>query len=421
MIRKITIKDFDHFADRQNFGTSEDLFSKSLSILSGQKWKDMRATLSPAFTGSKMRQMFELIDECADRMAEYFVKKQDEKLVLEMEDTFSRCTNDIIATCAFGIQINSNENRNNEFYLMGRSFMKPNQTLMMIKFITIKLLPSVAKLFKLQFLDEKIDRFFRSLIIETMKIREKKNIYRPDMINLLMQVRKGGIKDDSEEIIDQFSTGLDSGPMIGAKAKTDWDDDYLIAQCLLFFVAGFSTTSIALTLLAYELALNPDVQKKLIEEVDEVNVKTGGKLTYTALQSMKYMQMNVNELLRKWPPAGLTDRVCIKDYKMYDSGEFKFQIDKGHQVQIPIYHIHQDSKYFPDPQRFDPERFSEQNIGKIVPGSYIPFGAGPRSCIGILENTINKDIDENVILFSFQICINAIQGHYISFVETFYV
>lgn len=75
------------------------------------------------------------------------------------------------------------------------------------------------------------------------------------------------------------------------------------------------------------------------------------------------------------------DRNCSKDY-MYDDGKLRFKIEKGSNIAIPIYSIQQDPKYYPDPERFDPDRFSDANKHNIVPGSYIPFGIGPRNCIG---------------------------------------
>lgn len=78
------------------------------------------------------------------------------------------------------------------------------------------------------------------------------------------------------------------------------------------------------------------------------------------------------------------DRMCVKEYTIESTnpGEMTLTIPKGMQVLIPTRAIHYDPKYFPNPNRFDPERFSEQNKHSIVTGSYMPFGVGPRNCIG---------------------------------------
>lgn len=154
-------------------------------------------------------------------------------------------------------------------------------------------------------------------------------------------------------------------------------------QCFLFFLAGFDTTSTMLTFLTYELCVNPDIQQKLREEIIETHENLGGKrISYETLQKMKYLDQVVSESLRKWPPVGIIDRLCVKDYLCEYGDGAKFLIEKGVALWIPIYGLHHDPSYFPKPDQFDPERFSDDNRSDIVPGSYLPFGIGPRNCIG---------------------------------------
>lgn len=138
-----------------------------------------------------------------------------------------------------------------------------------------------------------------------------------------------------------------------------------------------------LTFAAYELAVNPDVQTRLFEEVRETSESIGGqRLHYDALQKMKYMDQVVTETLRKWPPALLTDRLCNRDYVFDDGKDMKLLIEKGRVVWIPISAIHRDPTYWPEPEKFDPERFSDENKKNVIPGTFMPFGNGPRNCIG---------------------------------------
>lgn len=95
IIRKIGIKDFDYFEDHRGFidETIDKLWGNSLFLMKGQKWRQMRATLSPAFTGSKMRQMFELVSECSVDVINYLTQQNEscaESLNFEMKDLFSR-------------------------------------------------------------------------------------------------------------------------------------------------------------------------------------------------------------------------------------------------------------------------------------------------------------------------------------------
>lgn len=90
------------------------------------------------------------------------------------------------------------------------------------------------------------------------------------------------------------------------------------------------------------------------------------------------------ETLRKWPVGVALGRICVEAYtiSVEKPGEQPIKLQKGDILSVPMYGIHRDPKYFPDPERFNPERFNDENKGKIVPQSYMPFGIGPRNCIG---------------------------------------
>lgn len=134
--------------------------------------------------------------------------------------------------------------------------------------------------------------------------------------------------------------------------------------------------------MGYELAVNPEVQEKLFEEIRSMEDNLDGKtINYDQIQGLRYMDQVVCETLRKWPAAPVTDRICVKDYEV-EFDDKKFTVEKGVSFMIPIYGLHRDPAYFPEPLKFDPERFSEENQGNIDPDTYLPFGIGPRNCIG---------------------------------------
>lgn len=385
----IAIKGFDHFEDRRGFFNEEveDLWGKSLFSMHGADWRQMRATLSPAFTGSKMRQMFELITECSEGIVKHFQKRVEngEKIDVEMKDVFSRYTNDVIATCAFGIKINSFDDPDNSFYLNGKELMDFGSVKRGIRFFIGFVLPTFARIFDIRFFDKTISNIFKSIILDTMDVRQKNNIYRPDMINILMQVREGTfhaqIDDKTKESADGFAA-VEESSVGKATVNRTWSENEIIAQCLLFFLAGFETSSSVLMFAAYELVANPDVQQKLYEEIEETNKQLDGKrITYDVLQKMKYLDQVISETLRMWPVAVQIDRKCVKDY-IYDDGKLHFKIDKGSSISFSLYGVQHDPKYFPEPDSFNPDRFSDENKSNIVPGTYVPFGVGPRNCIG---------------------------------------
>ena len=87
-----------------------------------------------------------------------------------------------------------------------------------------------------------------------------------------------------------------------------------------------------------------------------------------------------------YPPAVWLDRRCVKDYTL--PTEPPFTLKPGDLVWVPVYALHHDPDYFPDPEKFDPERFSDENRGNIKNCTYLPFGSGPRNCIGNAYNEL---------------------------------
>ncbi|PSN52371.1 Cytochrome P450 9e2 [Blattella germanica] len=214
-----------------------------------------------------------------------------------------------------------------------------------------------------------VSNFFRFLVQDSIQTRESRGIIRPDMIHLLMQAKNGTLK--SEE-----NTKMDGNSI----PKPKWDADDLTAQAFLFFVAGFETASTLLSFISHLLAVYPDIQNKLQDEIDQSLTDNDGKFTYESIHNMKYLDMVVSETLRLYPPAVVTDRKCVKEYNL--PSEPPITLKPGDLLWLPIFALHRDPEYFPNPEKFDPERFSEENKNNIRPYTYIPFGAGPRNCIG---------------------------------------
>lgn len=436
----MVVKDFDHFENHKLFidPTVDELFGNSLFLMRGERWRDMRATLSPAFTGSKMRLMFDMVSVCAADMvkvlSERTVSTEGGVMRAPVKELFGRYTTDVIATAAFGIKVNSFVDEKNEFFEHGRRMMNFANFKAAAKLVIISASPKLARyfkvglrgprfrvnimcilfvanffnmlyvlntFFKIELMDREASQFFRSMALDTMRTRLEQGIYRPDMINLLMELKAGGsngaaLKDDQidnkkedrsttasdKAIVDGFATVEESHIGRGT-VQREWSDTELAAQCFLFFAAGFDTTSTALSFLCYELAVNQDVQKKLFEECQAVQdgLPSGTPLSYDQLQRMQYMDQVVSESLRMWPPVLLTDRECTKDY-IYEDAELRFGVLAGEVVMIPVFAMHRDEHFFAEPDRFQPERFGEERKSEIVQGSYLPFGVGPRNCIG---------------------------------------
>lgn len=191
-----------------------------------------------------MRVMFDLVSEYGEEMIQTLLKQAKENGTVECEakEFFSKYANDIISSVAFGYKINSFENPKNDFFVLGKSLMDFTSTKSIIRILFITILPKLASFFKISFIDAKATAFFRSMVLENMASREKQGIFRPDMINILMSVKKGkalaNTVDGKEKDAAGFATVEESS--IGKKdVKREWSDDELVAQViiiLLYFI-----------------------------------------------------------------------------------------------------------------------------------------------------------------------------------------
>ncbi|XP_077284623.1 cytochrome P450 9e2-like [Arctopsyche grandis] len=395
VIRQITIKDFDHFQDHHGIvdEVTDPLFGKNLFALKGQKWREMRATLSPAFTSSKMRAMFSLVIECAEQLSNFYVEKMNEKehkerglIELEMKDTFTRNGNDVIASTAFGLKVDSLKDDMNEFYRMGKE-ATDFAGFQYIKILLFTSFPRFMKFTGMTLYKDNVNKFFKTIVTSAMREREKFNVVRPDMIHLLMEAKKGALEYDAAQSDAKeagFATVEESN--VGKQAiRKQWTDDDIIAQAILFLIAGFDTTATVLTFMAYELAVHPEIQQRLHEEIDDIIKEKGCKLDYDDLPRLKYLDMVLSETMRLWPVVTTMDRICNKTYKLpppSKDSNVEYEVEPGRSVLFPAYSIQRDAQYFENPETFDPERFSDENKHKIKPFTYMPFGLGPRNCIG---------------------------------------
>ncbi|CAG2167186.1 unnamed protein product, partial [Oppiella nova] len=133
----------------------------------------------------------------------------------------------------------------------------------------------------------------------------------------------------------------------------------------------------------------------------EAVVDPTGEIGYDDLTRLPFLDAVLSESLRKYPPIVMLSRQAVNDYTIPDSG---IVIPKGQHIEIPVYAVHHNPEYYPNPEKFDPDRFMPENRDKIKPYTYLPFGAGPRNCIGM-----------RVALMEAKLCIAHLVRRYILF------
>jgi cytochrome P450 family 9 len=272
----MTIKDFDHFVNHErSFDERVDrLTGKMLFTLQDEKWKQMRSTLSPLFTSSKMKMMFGMLSKSATEFIEHHEKtlKRDGKLIVDCKDIYSRFTVDGISTTALGFEGDCVKNEKSELFDFTMRMMKPKpfDTLKILIFMFFRWL---YYLLKLQLTTKEVYDFFYNAIVKVMKEREEKGIFRSDLIQLLIQAQKGQLNaecDVNEKEQANFSANIEYEVNAKNKKGFKWTDEELMAQGFIFFGAGFDTTRSLLEIASYLLAKNKDIQEELIAEIDDV-------------------------------------------------------------------------------------------------------------------------------------------------------
>nr|AHU88028.1 cytochrome P450 6FP7 [Propylea japonica] len=361
--------DFQHFVDRGGFVVEGDPLTAQLLNLKGRQWKAMRSKLTPTFSSGKMKIMFETMLECSHGLKKVMDELQSTQV--DIKDVLGRFSTDVIGTCCFGIECNSLTEPENEFRLKGKFvFDRSRDFWFQIHLKLLTYFPKLMGFFNMKYFPNHLTEFFFGIVKNTVEYREKYGITCNDLMDLLIKIKNK----------DQLTTGEVNMNGDSSQDIQKFTIDDIVAESFLFFLAGFETASTAMTFCLFELASNKDIQHKLRKEINEVLKKFDGRITYEAIMNMPYLDKVLQESLRKHPPAPAFRRICTIPYRVPGTD---IVLRTGANVVIPVYGFHHDPLYYPDPDKFDPERFSEENMKKRHPMAYLPFGEGPRMCIGM--------------------------------------
>ncbi|KAK9499934.1 hypothetical protein O3M35_002869 [Rhynocoris fuscipes] len=363
LVESVLIKDFTSFYNRNVTGDiKKEPLQAHLLNLEDQQWKSLRAKLSPTFTSGKLKGMHPQLVECADSLVKYISDFADKSEPIEVREVMAKFTTDVIGSCAFGLNTNALNDPESEFRKMGRRIFKPTfLSRLRASLRTSRLLLKVARLFSRA---SEISGFFTKVLKDTMTYRESNNVSRNDFVQILMELKK----NDMEK---QKTGQLGDDHLI-------IDDNVIASNAFVFFIAGFETTASTLSYCLYELSIHEDIQEEAYKHVVSVLKKHGGEVSYEAVKEMTFLQNIFAETLRLHPPAMEIRRVATKNYVVPGT---KLLLPKDSLVLIPIYSLHHDPEYYPDPEQFKPERF-DNDRANIRKGTYLPFGDGPRICIG---------------------------------------
>ncbi|CAG9833531.1 unnamed protein product [Diabrotica balteata] len=386
--KDILTKDFQYFTNRGIYINKKSPITVHILSQEGAEWRDARAKFTNIFTSAKMRFFFETLKKCSQDLQsnlKQFVDKDKDVDIFEMIACY---TTDIIGDIIYGIEAQSFSQEGAIFRKMGREFFNvfsiPNQISL---FLTI-CYPKVARMLGAINIQNHIGEFFMKFLKEALDYRVANNISRSDFLQLLIQMKKSGV---------------------------ELTDDEMAAQAFIFFTAGFETSSMSSSLALFELGLHQDVQDKVRKEIIAVLKKHDDQMSYDLLKEMTLLDQVFNETARKYPVLSTLTRECVKDYKFSDSDVV---IKKGTPVLLPVLGYQRDAEYYPDPLKWDINRFQDKNEKHI---GYFPFGDGPRNCIGSRFGLMQVKLALIAVLRNFKVFVSPNTKEPIKFNEQTFV
>ncbi|CAF1309588.1 unnamed protein product [Rotaria sordida] len=344
----------------------------------GTIWHRQRQVINPAFTSAKLKLMTPMVHDCVDsllkKLAEYCEKGEQ----LEIYMLYKRLTMDVICHSVFGVNTDIQNDIDNEYFKKAEETVAydfDKNPLVRLSQLMPWLIPLLTYVMTRQILLQRFaNKFIRS-------IEEIPRFWLIERLKYLIDVRTSSSdKEGKNRRVDLLQLMLDVATRNEIMDHTDvavmskfLHYDEVSHNMLTFMVAGYETTATTLGYSTYILAKEPLVQKKLQDELDNYDEN---KNEYDQVHSMIYLDWFIREVLRMFPAAPqVTTRECNRTTVVCGH-----TIDEGSVIQADVLSVHYNPDLWgpEDPNIFLPERHSTPRH----PAAYLPFGIGPRNCIG---------------------------------------
>ncbi|XP_060565718.1 cytochrome P450 3A24-like [Ruditapes philippinarum] len=359
ILREILVKDFNNYRSRKPFPLAP---RKALGLFleNGDQWKRSRTSLTPAFSSGKLRHMFATINNSVDHLVANTEHKCEKEETYDAYSLFQSLTLDVIGRCAFGLQTNAQTDEDDDFLKnirflfdgLSKTCIQPLVMLMPFLSYFVFALKNIVFLFGMN-------------PVVWLKNQMK------DVVKIRKEIGYDNVNTDLVQLM--VFPNADGKSRRKIRPMTERE---VVAQSMTFLLAGYETTSAVLAFLTHVLATNDGVQDRLCEEIDETF--KGKEVTYEKVNNMPYFDMVLDEVCRLYPTASLV--VTRKADKTRKYAGYTFP--SGMSIQANVWSLHRDEEFWENAEEFNAERFSPENKEKIVPYSFLPFGAGPRMCIG---------------------------------------
>ncbi|XP_059178255.1 cytochrome P450 3A6-like [Physella acuta] len=379
VLRHVLLKDAANFMKRKPFPLAP---RKSLGLFleDGPQWKRSRSLLTPAFSTGKLKKMTPIMTESADILVERLTDKAKEQKSMDIYSVFQSLTLDVIGRCAFGLQTKAQVDDNDLFLVKIRKLFHTMSTtlieplVMAVPFVScfIFALKNIVFLFGMNPVVWLRDTM-REVIRARLALGPNANVI--DLVQLMLFPDK-----PHHDACADVHVGL--------------TEREIVAQSMTFLLAGYETTSAILAYFCHEMAKNPAIQAKLYQEIVD-NIEKD--VNYESIQDLHYFDAVFDEVCRLYPTASFIVSRQACETRRYGH----VTIPAGMNVLANVWALHRDKSYWTDPDTFNPERFMDEPQTKRSNFTFLPFGAGPRHCIGMRFATIEAKITIVKVMQSF--------------------
>ena len=312
--------------------------------------------------------------------------KAKSKEEFELKDVFGKYSLDSVASSAFGINPESFTNKKSKFVAYAADINKGDMFFSSSQML--RLIPGFSQLMSdlnIATLKPKATKFFRDVILQTIRTRKVNKEKKNDMVDLMLDC----LKDDTPEKENNEESEVNEAMKLPS-SNTKLDEFSIVATAYDFIDASYDTTSVTLSYLSYEMAKNPDIQKRLQEEIDQAFEESKPEFPdYNTIQNLPFLDMVIHETLRLHPPAGINFRAVTKDYNLPGTNII---LKTNDMVSWNASSVQSDPEHWAHPTEFYPEHFSKEEKANRSPYAFQAFGQGPRACIGMRFALLNAKV-----------------------------
>ncbi|XP_065157724.1 cytochrome P450 4c3-like [Atheta coriaria] len=331
-----------------------------------EKWRGRRKLLTPAYHFKILEQFIDVFDKNSNIL----VQKLQREVGKNKTDVFpfvTLCALDTICETAMGTCVNAQQCADSDYV----------QSIKRISEIVISRGISVLKQFDFYYLftqdyrdETKCIEILHGYTMSVIQSRRKELLAKQNENEKPKQIEENlGYKAKIPFLDILLQATFNGEPLTDEDIREEVDT---------FMFEGHDTTSSAISFTIYCLANNPHVQKKVFEEQRDIFVDNPQReTTYQDLQEMKYLEMVIKETLRLYPSVPLYGRTVVEDFSID-----KYSFKRGTEIAFGVFSLHRNPEIYPNPEVFDPERFTLEETVKRHPFSYLPFSAGYRNCVG---------------------------------------